>query len=78
MLNDDPIVAEVRAVRKKIEAVCNDDFKLLYKQMLELQKQYSIDLITHPLPLRAMTWSLQNVKSQDALTQLSSSLRVAA
>jgi len=59
MTNEDPIVAEVRAVRKKIEATYGDDFNLLYKQMMELQKQYSRSLIISPLPLRAIIWSLQ-------------------
>jgi len=59
MTTEDPIVAEVRATRKKIEATYDNDFHLLYKQMMELQKQYSLKLVTDPLPLRAITWSLQ-------------------
>ena len=59
MTNEDSIVAEVRAARKKIEATYGNDFYLLYRQMMELQKQYSLKLVTSPLPLRAITWSLQ-------------------
>ncbi len=59
MTTEDPIVAEVRASRKKIEATYGNDFHLLYKRMIEMQKQYSLRLITSPLPLRAITWSLQ-------------------
>ena len=61
MTIEDPIVAEVRAARKKIEATYGNDFQLLYKQMIELQKQYSLKLVTSPLPVRAITWSLQRV-----------------
>ena len=61
MTTEDPIVAEVRAARKKIEATYENDFHLLYKRMMELQKQYSLKLVTSPLPLRAITWSLQKV-----------------
>ena len=59
MTTEDPIVAEVRAARKKIEATYGNDFYMLYKQMMELQKQYSLRLVTSPLPLRPITWSLQ-------------------
>ncbi len=59
MTNEDPIVAEVRAARKSIEAIYGDDFHLLYKRMMELQKQYALKLVTSPLPVRAITWSLQ-------------------
>ncbi len=59
MTTEDPIVAEVRAVRKKIEATYGNDFYSFYKRMTELQKQYSLKLVTSPLPLRAITWSLQ-------------------
>ncbi len=59
MTTEDPIVAEVRATRKKIEATYGNDFHLLYERMMELQKQYSLKLVTSPLPLRAITWSLQ-------------------
>ena len=65
MTNEDPIVAEVRAARKKIEATCGNDFHLLYKRMMQLQKQYSLKLVTSPLPLRAITWSLQKAALPD-------------
>ena len=65
MTNEDPIVAEVRAARKKIEASYGNDFKLLYQHMLELQKQYSHNLVTSPLPVRTITWSLQKPAIQD-------------
>jgi hypothetical protein len=63
MTTEDPIVAEVRAARKKIEATYGNDFHMLYKKMMELQKQYSLRLVTSPLPLRAITWSLQKATS---------------
>ena len=50
MTTDDPIVEEVRATRKKIESALGNEFKTLYQQMLELQKQYSSRLVTIPLP----------------------------
>jgi hypothetical protein len=59
MTTEDPIVAEVRAARKKIETAYGNDFQQLYTRMVELQKQYSLRLVTSPLPLRAITWTLQ-------------------
>ena len=54
MAIEDPIVEEVRATRKAIEAAANNDYTVLYAEMIELQKQYTLRLITTPLPLEAI------------------------
>jgi len=64
MMTDDPIVAEVRATRKKIEAIAGADFVTLYKQMLVLQKQYAYRLVTSPLPVFVRELPAQNLSAQ--------------
>lgn len=63
---DDPIVAEVRETRKKFEASYNNDFKAFYKQMIDLQQQYSDRLVTSPLPLQVVIWPTQHQLAPDA------------
>ncbi|MEK6557621.1 MAG: hypothetical protein AABZ14_04905 [Candidatus Margulisiibacteriota bacterium] len=45
----DPIVAEVRKVRKKIESQFGNDLNKFYEYMMEYQKTISNKVVTHPL-----------------------------
>ena len=65
MAPDDPIVAEVRETRKKIEMAANNDFETLYERMVELQKQYPYRLITAPLPLPVVTLYTERRRDPD-------------
>jgi len=78
MVVDDPIVAEVRATRQKIETIYNNDFNLLYQQMVELQKQYARNLVTRPLSLPEVTKRFQHDATQMTLISLSPDLVAAA
>ncbi len=42
---DDPIVEEVRKIRRQIEEECNNDFKAYYEHLLALQEKYRKRLV---------------------------------
>ena len=42
----DPIVEEVRTIRKEIERECHDDMKEIYRRAVKLQQQLSDKLVT--------------------------------
>ena len=44
----DPIVEEIRAIRVKIEAECNNDFNKIFAQAIEAQRKLSDKLVSKP------------------------------
>jgi len=46
-VSDDPIVAEVRKIRKEIEEEAQGDPDRYYEHLLELQEQYRSRLVRH-------------------------------
>ena len=46
---EDPIVEEVRKVRKQIEAECGNDFEKIFKLAVERQNQYGAKLVPSPI-----------------------------
>ena len=45
---EDPIVAEVRKHRKKIEDDCDGDFDKLFERAMQIQKKYAKKLVSRP------------------------------
>lgn len=45
----DPIVEEVRNIRREIEAECDNDFEKIYKMAQERQRQYGGRLVSSPV-----------------------------
>jgi hypothetical protein len=45
---NDPIVDEVRRARLEIEKECEDDFALIYKRAVEVQKNSGAKLVSRP------------------------------
>ena len=45
---NDPIVDEVRRARLEIEKECEDDFALIYKRAVEVQKNSGARLVSRP------------------------------
>ncbi len=45
----DPIVEEVRNIRREIEAECDNDFEKIYKMAQERQRRYGSRLVSSPM-----------------------------
>jgi len=41
----DPIIKEIREIRRKIEAECQNDFEKYYEHLQQLQRNYSDRLV---------------------------------
>jgi hypothetical protein len=54
---EDPIVAEVRKHRKKIEEDCDRDFDKLFEQAMLIQKEYAKKLVSRPAAKQKQTVS---------------------
>lgn len=48
---EDPIVAEVRRVRRALEEECEGDFEKIYARAVELQNELADRLVSNPLCL---------------------------
>ena len=46
-MQKDPIVEEVRKVRREIEAECGNDGRKYYAHLIELQRKYADRLVKH-------------------------------
>lgn len=44
----DPIVQEIREIRKKIESDCENDFDKLFEQAIQFQKKFANRLVSKP------------------------------
>jgi hypothetical protein len=44
-MSRDPIIDEIREVRRKIEAECNDDADKYYEHLLDVQDKYKNRLV---------------------------------
>lgn len=49
MMWKDPIVEEVRQIRREIEAECGDDFEKIYEMAQERQRRYGSRLVPAPV-----------------------------
>ena len=45
---EDPIVKEVRDIRREIESECGDDFDRIYAQAIKVQKRYKDRIVSKP------------------------------
>ncbi|MFQ5630245.1 MAG: hypothetical protein ACE5I1_15860 [bacterium] len=44
----DPIVEEIREIRRKIEAECQDDFDKIFAQAMAFQKKFALRTVSKP------------------------------
>ena len=52
-MSDDPIVAEVRAIRDKLAAECGYDVKEIFRRVRQRQAQSGLEYVRYP-PRRAV------------------------
>jgi len=45
----DPIIEEIRKIRLKIEADCENDFDKIFAQAIQFQKKFANKLVSKPI-----------------------------